>query len=108
MKQSFDSANGFGSEEDIAANTAHLRRNVVNDDHLAPVHDRVDHGASFVLARASPDRALHMRDSALPLLIDNLGPGGWGELEERGGKRDIPFDTLETELHHAAVGIEDH
>ena len=59
MKQGFDSANGFGREEDVAANTAHLRRNVVNDDYLAPVPDRVDHGASFALARASLDRTLH-------------------------------------------------
>ena len=59
FKQGFHSADGFWRQENIAANVAHLRRNVVNDDYLAPAPDRVDNDARFVLARASPDRTLH-------------------------------------------------
>jgi len=61
LKQSFNAADGFGREQDIATNAAHLRRNVIDDDDLAPPLDGVNDRAPFVLARASLNRAVHGR-----------------------------------------------
>src|SRR5208337_2394929 len=42
FEQGFDAAHGFGGEQDIAANEAHLGGNVVDYHHLNLVFDGVD------------------------------------------------------------------
>ncbi len=58
-EQGFNPAHGFGREQNVPAKVANLGRNVIDDDHLTSVSDRVDDRARFVRARASLNRALH-------------------------------------------------
>jgi hypothetical protein len=41
---------------------------------------------------------------ALSALVNNLGPGRRGELEQRTAERHIPLDVIKVELHGALVG----
>jgi hypothetical protein len=59
FEQGFDAANGFGRQQDVAANVADLGGNVVDHNHLTLVFDRMDDCPNFIGAGASLNGTFH-------------------------------------------------
>lgn len=59
LQERFQLADGFGTQQHVAAHVANFRRHMVNDDHLAGSAHGMGDGAQFVFARTILDAAFH-------------------------------------------------
>ena len=59
LKQSFNPSHRFGLQQNVAADCADFRRNVVNHDHLTLVTYRVNNRLLFILSWAAFHGTIH-------------------------------------------------